>query len=604
MLLGVLLMGALAAATYTFVTAKGKGVAEDPTRVMLVDESAESRGDPLLTLERNGFVGSQRLPEAQWSEIAREEGIDEGDFVLAMLELADTQGFGYVAFDEPHLHDFSSLDETDVEIPSEAELRQASYLVVSAGELSHPHRITLGPPRSEVVRVAGIGLLEALMDQQRFDPNRELLLHRPSVDELKLEETIKPARNLVQARERIEREAREMAVAQEEANYGGVGLPVLGVGEAGGAIPLRDGSMLEVARAVDVHSDNGRRINLDLSDAISLRRSSQRDGGNLGLGDLPDTMEVFGRPEYLPSPGGSHLVVKTSYGSTLYELRAEGFASIGEVSLPDRTTEAKFGEVTDLGVVLRPFVIDGAGGIRMYWSDGTRAPLGPVEGVVLASPRLIWTGESDSAVVAAVGMRVDEDGEAQQSLFLLGPSGSGSVYELSGTLFDGQPIVELAQAPPASGEEGATIYAVVGKKARTVVRVELDASLMARVSTLSPPDGDGWTSGVVSLGEDDVAVATIAGAAGIRELFVANDGRHAVASTPDHRVVLLPLIEPGAVVPVPVDSRSGLPRFTADGSALVFESRVTMGVLRREVIVPRIVYLDDLEAADPEDSDS
>lgn len=596
-------MGALAAATYTFATAKGKGVPESPTKVLVVDAPGGSEGSALATLERNGFIGSEELLEEQWLARATDEGVDEDDFVSAMLELADTQGFGYVAFDQPHLRDYSQVEDLEG-VPTQEELAAASYAVISAGELAHPHTITLGPPRSDVVRVEGIGLLEALLDQDRFDPQRKVLTHRPSVDELKLEEDVKPARNLVEARARIEREAREMALAQEEASYAGLGLPLLGEGQAGGAIPLADGSVLKVAREVDVHSSNGRRIDLALSDVIALERTLEDHEQIQPLGELPETMEVFDTPEYLPSPSGSHVVIKTAHGSTLYRLDDAGFVSLGEVALPDRTTEAKFGEVTDAGIVLRPFVIDGAGGIRGYWPDGTRAPLGPVGGVALASPRLVWTGEGDELVVAAVGLRVPEDGEPTQSLFLLGPSGSGAVYELPSEVLGGMPIVELAKFAPATGTDGATIYAVVGKKARTVVRIELGPEIIERVSTLAPPDGEGWTSGVVALTAEEVAVATIAGSDGIRELSISPDGQHAVASTPDHRVVLLPLLEPGDLVSVPVDSRSGLPLFTADASALIFESRVTMGLLRREVIVPRIVYLDDLVPEQVEDSES
>jgi hypothetical protein len=138
------------------------GAPEDPGKVLLVG-SEPSIADELELL---GLEVEHGTPEElQTRAQAEVEGLDETG-PLAILDLADQLGIGYVAFADPQSLSFGDLPVTS---DSAAVAPNHRFVVLSVGELAQPHHhVTVGRDDGLYPLPPTLELLRALFEQERL----------------------------------------------------------------------------------------------------------------------------------------------------------------------------------------------------------------------------------------------------------------------------------------------------------------------------------------------------------------------------------------------------------------------------------------------------
>jgi hypothetical protein len=263
-LLGVLLAGALGAATWSFLKKGGVGNPEESGKVLVV-----SRGTTVgygNVLREGGFEAGENTM-SYWTNKAKDELPEsEAQGVAAIMELADQFGWGYVAFEAPADVDFSGLD-IDGGVPTFAP--DAKWAVLSVGDYAFPHQLTVNPPPSKVLRDPALPLLQALFEQERL----KALLEPDSlsVSELQLRDRLKEALQRIEQVPEAERMADKIVGKVREQlvdNERGDPKPAL-VGEpleSSTVYVLPNGQIFSSARGFELVTRDAVRADLDLGD--------------------------------------------------------------------------------------------------------------------------------------------------------------------------------------------------------------------------------------------------------------------------------------------------------------------------------------------------
>jgi hypothetical protein len=192
-LLVLLVTSALSAALWSGLREQGIGEPEDRRKLMIVEQPG-SDADYHAVLERGGFLIEVET-FSDWEAQARAGLPDsEAQGVALLLEYADLRGFGFVVFEAPAQLDFSGL-ELEPSLDEIERLEEREHAVLSVGDLAFPHRLGVDELGDHPhVHMPGYGALEALFQQPALSAREDD--SRPSVAELQYEAAIGPARRM------------------------------------------------------------------------------------------------------------------------------------------------------------------------------------------------------------------------------------------------------------------------------------------------------------------------------------------------------------------------------------------------------------------------
>ncbi|HET6584510.1 MAG TPA: hypothetical protein VFG69_13705, partial [Nannocystaceae bacterium] len=266
-LLGALLVVALGAAAWSFLAKHGVGNPEEPGKVLVV-----SRGTTVgygAVLRDGGFEAGDNTM-SYWTNKAHDELAElparDAQGVAAIMALADQFGWGYVAFEHPADVDFSGLD---IEGGAPSFTEDTKWAVLSAGDFSFPHRLTVNPPPSKVLRDPSLPLLQALFEQEQLKALLEP--ENLTVTELQLRDRLKEAvRRIEQVPEaelladKIVKKVHEELV---DAERGDPKPRIVGEAlESSGVQVLPNGRIFSAARGFELVTRDAVRADLDLGD--------------------------------------------------------------------------------------------------------------------------------------------------------------------------------------------------------------------------------------------------------------------------------------------------------------------------------------------------
>jgi hypothetical protein len=399
------------------------GAPEDPRQVFLVLDGAD-RAEITARVSRAGFdVATGTF--AEWEARAVEElriaakaaGDDEPipSGVPAILQLADRHGSGFVVFDLP---DRRALDGLEIARSPDADAR---FVALSVGDLAAPHQVTWNHPQSPTVEAPGLGVLQALFDQPRLQPQRQQLTHKPSVEELNLAHQLEPGLAMVRRVASLEALAASMERDFLDSLVEPGVRPMIRSLRSGGAVALPDGSALMISEDVALRSGDaeqlgyfvGDALHLDVLPAASSPDAELRRCDTVAGGAIPTAR----RPELRASADGRALAVARDGNRTVALYRWEpvpgsdgcAFAVAGQVPAPSRG-ERDLGVPGPDGSIAR--IVEGRGAQRVRVLSpraGSSAPKGrvvelpPVQGRALTSVtwlddhRLVAVSSGDSS---------------------------------------------------------------------------------------------------------------------------------------------------------------------------------------------------------------
>ncbi|MEM6290801.1 MAG: hypothetical protein AAGA54_06030 [Myxococcota bacterium] len=320
-LCAVLVAALGAAAWFIFFDQEGIGTPERADKVLVV-RTPRSRGFSAV-LGEDGFDAAEGELQ-DWVAKAHKEldEVPEGTDVEVVMRLADRFGYGYVVFEEPQSVDFSGV-EID-EIPDMPE--HVRFAVLSAGDFAFPHRMTVNPEPSAVLRRVDISLLQALFAQEVL---AESLPDNAgaSVSAIQLRSKLKEALaglELIDTAEGLADKIRgQVAAALDDERGRAKPVVLASVDESGTATALANGGVLTSTRQFSIVSDDGIRADLEPAREESLWFSAaasadDRVACSALLGGSISTAES---PRFRFSEDGGGLLLDTqTHGPQLWTL--------------------------------------------------------------------------------------------------------------------------------------------------------------------------------------------------------------------------------------------------------------------------------------------
>jgi hypothetical protein len=606
LLLGLLCLGALVAATWSWAGQKGTGEPDEARKVLVVIDGSTPL-DHVSMLSRAGFdhpmQGTVEEIESRAAKLELEERGLEG-----IISVADELGYGFVALQNPQRFDLSDLDLQD-DAPTVEET--TSWAVLSVGDLAFPHWLSVDPKASEVVEMPGIDLLQAMYRQQRLAEDRETLTHHPTIEELGLQANIDSGLNVVNRVARLESLASNLAIDIEKlAGLGGaspLGLPL----ETGGPVPLPDGGILSVVQDVRIVSRDAFTLSYDLADTLRLEytpagsffegpdrrvRCTTLAGGELAVDEFP---------EIVTSPDGSVFLIHTaSKGLEVWAALDGGqcrFERQGRIPSPEKG-ERGLGVPSKAGQIARVSRDgDGASFVRLYQPtmDPRFEPatdLAELERVKLGKP--VWLGER----FMVAGGRTWEEGSdsSRDGLFLFSLDHPGAALEIDTTLFG-----EVSRfRDMISLEDGQGSFLLTTRDAPTkVFRVSFAEPMTelfpAEVEKPEDPvDAEAPVDAKVPmLTPEQVTVELIHEGGVLSAPSISPEGAWVAFSHRDEErlrgaedVALLRLDPPATELLMVTEGTVGdhKPRFTDDGKHLAFETRIEVSISGHQLGSPRV----------------
>lgn len=602
-LLGVLIAAALGAAAYSFTRKSGTGNPEEAGRVFVVTQGTTIGYS--VVLQEAGFEAREGTLAALENK-AKDEvpDLDGRTGLAAVLALADRFGWGYVAIENPGSVDFSGLD---IDAPSfTADTRWA---VLSVGDFAFPHRLTVNPAPSKVLRDPGLPLLGALFEQDKLK-----VLRTPdklAVSELQLRDRMKEGLQMLDRIPEAERLAekivagvREIVIDGEQADP----KPVL-VGdplESGEVHPLPDGRVMSVTRGIEVVTRDAIRGDLVLGaeqrfwagaaagDPAARTPCASLAGGQVGISELAS--EAW-------SDDGQAVVL---------ELLAEG-ESVWRWDAAAAKADPSGCAFVKLGLLAKPRP-DQSGELAV-WRTGKVARLGSPEGMSVLSVRTAGGDEDELGLLADTPMHglvwLDDDHLA--AIAVRGPEAANWILLFSLT----EPLKVLAI--PATALAGATsithlaavpgkpqIVAVIHDGEEHLARLDLPASLaeLFAAPPVDPSHAPVEIPGrptVIDLDPSRFTTTALAGRGSIRTPIVAPDGTQVVFGlsgevvatdgTHDEEIAIADLGGKGMKVLTRNELADRDPRFTSDGAFVVFHTRVEIPKTDWVITAPRVLAL-------------
>ncbi len=600
--LSVLLVVALAAAAWHFfLRKKGVGNPEDPAKVLVV---SSTRGFSIV-LDDVGFEAAEGTFDA-WEQKAHEEVPElESNGIEAIMALADRFGYGYVVFEKPQDIDFAAL-EIDEVLPMPEHVR---FAVLSAGDMAFPHVMTVNPEPSEVLRGSSVVLLQALFEQERL--HEVLPGEGESIDAIQMRDRLREAVDRLaqvpeaeKMAEKIVAQVRQQLLDDERAEPkpGLVGEPL----ESGSPLPLANGDVLTISRGFKVVTRDAVRADLDLDDTERLLSGAP---GAEAAERTPCTalmdggVSVHESPRYWMSDDGAALLVQTlGEGLNLWGLDAgaEGCAFTSKGKVPAASPGLGDAVPSGHGQVARAGMVGHQGVVSVVTAGkDDELMLGMLDDVELT--RVAWLSQRHLVAIGHQDTGV---------LYLLDTQNPLRVLRLPGTVFENAERVHDVAVGKLG--ERPTIVVTAGSFPRKVYRLDLPSDLSAMFDAPPVDELVAETASVAALDREErglpvetwldanrfVATALIhEGRA--RDPHVSADGRWVVFGL---RGEVFDPTEPGdseiAVVPtaggsLKVLTRNALkdhqPRLTANGSHVVFKTRVEIPKTDWVVSSPRVV---------------
>lgn len=623
-LLVLLVASALSAALWSGLREQGIGEPDDRRKLMVVEQPG-SDADYHAVLERGGFVIEVETA-SDWEAQARAWLPDsEAQGVALLLEYADSRGFGFVVFEAPAELDFSGL-ELEPSLDEIERLEERDHAVLSVGDLAFPNRLSVDEPGEHpFVRMSGYGALEALFQQPAVSAREDD--SRPSVAELQYEAAIGLARRMYERPSAfIESIATAQSTIDEALAADEHVRPLLDGFTTGSAVPTPEGVLLvhhEIitfsANALTLEQRPGETMQFGWLGEDALAGVQDRD--MLGIEPCPSlaggSIEMKLAPRIEAAVDGSALAIFTGEQVTIWrKLPQPGCTWVEHARLPSSTFAQQ-------EVVLAPRFASGPDGVTptsvmaaLDLEDEARARVSLWSTPELAALELLHVPDATLAglafiddrhlvVLARTPLAPDEQTKtrrADHALHVLDRRRPDAHLRIPAEFVAGdRSLRELAVVEPAvEGEHGPRL-------ALTLVDNGVDTELI--VLTIAAAAWQRFVEGEGE-GEDDEhesdpgallftltpeelelrevgrapAIAALAVGPGVLAHALAQGGVgaeivvHPLDGGPERRLTHNDLIDT-------------LPRFTADGRAVVFVTAVRSSLSSAPFSVPRIAWL-------------
>lgn len=340
-----LIVAGVAAAVIHKLTPRGTGNDEQGEKVLIVQEYSGGLAAYLGGYGFDAVTGSlttwkSKIPE----EMPELVGVDIQ--LPEILAFADRYGYGFVAIESPERFDFTGL-EID---PAPSFDEYTRFAVLTAGDFAFPHVFSKNPKPSEIMGSRGLDLMGALFEQPQL---KETLSPKDaSMDAIKLRSIIAAAIDEVTQLKSLEAQVETILLktsdslrAKISGDKGDIHL-VDKVSEGSSIIPLADGRAITVSQEVSLTSDNGIRLDLEVSRDWKLR--ALRAGAPMTAEARKTCESLLGgtieRSERLGSEGsrdGKTVLIRTvSKGTQLFSFDKSagpcGLKELGTVELSDQ----------------------------------------------------------------------------------------------------------------------------------------------------------------------------------------------------------------------------------------------------------------------------
>jgi hypothetical protein len=271
-LLFLIVAGVTAAVIHKMIP-RGTGNDEEAHKVLIVQEYSGGLAAYLSGFGFDAVTGSHgawknKVPEEMPELAGQEINLAE------ILAFADRYGYGFVAIESPERFNFSALD---VE-PAPTFDSHTRFAVLTTGDFAFPHVFSKNPEPSEVMGSRGLDLMRALFEQPQLAET--LSPKDASMDAIKLRSLISPAIDEVLQLAELEKQVETILLETSDE----LRAPVAGgkgdihladkVSEGSSIIPLADGRAITVSQEVSLTSDNGIRLDLEVSRDWKLRALS------------------------------------------------------------------------------------------------------------------------------------------------------------------------------------------------------------------------------------------------------------------------------------------------------------------------------------------
>jgi hypothetical protein len=613
-LLMLLVTSALAAALWSGLRDQGIGEPEDRRKLMVVTQPS-SDADYHAVLERGGFV-IEVESFADWETKARvllPESEAQG--MALLLEYADLRGFGFVVFEAPAELDFSGL-ELDPSLDEIEQLDARTHAVLSVGDLAFPHRLAVDDVGEHpLVRMPGYGALEAVFQQPALSAREDD--DRPTVAELRHEDAIEPARRMLEQPAKFAQSIAGAQAAIDKALAADTDVHrLVELSMTGSAVPTPEGVLL-VHHSLETYSDNALTLEQRAGEIMQFEwlgsAALARDGGELDKLDKLDIepcpslagggVEMARHPRIEAAVDGSALAIFAGEQVTVWrKLEQPGCTWVEHARLPSS-------DLAGRAIVLAPRFARGSVVAALDVDDDAHARVSLWSAPELATLELLrlpdatlsglaFIDDLHLAVLARVPLPVEEQTtrrRADHALHLLDRRRPGAHLRVPADFFAGDRILrELAVVEPAvEGEHGPRlaltlvdngvdtqlIVLTIGATAwQRFVAGEGQGDLPELLFTLTPEDLElqdvGRAPAIAALAVGPNAIVYALAQGGVpAEIAV-----HPLDGGPERRLTHNDLVDT-------------LPRFTADGRAVVFVTAVRSSLSSGVFSVPRIAWL-------------
>lgn len=640
LLLGLVCAGGIGLAVWEATREVGTGAPEDPRRVLVVTPDQRSGDDVYLRLfDRAGFV-AEVDGLVGWENRARDYVADADVEGLALvLEFADLGGYGFVVLERPGEFEFGAL-ELEPSIAEIEDFAARDYAVLSVGDLAFPHQLSVDEVGEDpILRVPGFGALQAIYRQPRLAADREILVERPTVEELKLEDAIGRGRQLLDASLGFPRLVAQVVAAQREALadegvrelvaplHTGSPLPIAG----GGALLLHHELVVFSEDAQTLDLDGGERLRLDWLSPAAL---ASPEGGPPAAEPCRDLhggeLRLDRHPSFEISRDGRFLAITTLREATRGEpertasrlwqrLDEPGcrFVELGELP-PLEAGESHIGKLAPASaepgperpILARIQQSEGGGhSLLRVWTTPSAAAWAPtptrlleLDDFELRLPTFL-----DDHRLACLSTAVDPDaalpGFGADYLHVVDRRRPGTHLRIPAEFLGvGWRLRDLAWQPRPQEAGPWNLHLLLVADDDEGRSHLLELALVPEVAAAIDRDLGGGepvpgeaASGLLTVAPDQLVVHDLLGEASVLDLAVDPTGRNLalVVRDPiggDSEVALFDRASGSLRTLTHNDLRDYLPRFTSEGQ-LVFSSLMTVSISSRTFTVPRAVSL-------------
>ncbi len=604
-LLGALIVAAAGAAAYTFTRKSGTGNPEEAGRVFVVTRGtsvgySSVLGDLGFEAKEGTLLAFENKAKDEVPDLEGKTGL------AAVFALADRFGWGYVAIEDPGNVDFSGL-EIEGGTPSFA--ADAKWAVLSVGDFAFPHRLTVNPPPSKVMRGVELPLLGALFEQEKL-----AVLRQPdklAVAELQLRDRLKAAVEKLeqipeaeQLAERIVGDVRKLLVDDErlDPKPALIGDPL----ESGDVYPLPDGRILGVTRSIELYSRDAIRGELKLGGderflvGAAVGEPSARTpcaglaGGAVAKADLAGQMIAEG--------GSAVALDLLSEGEVVWRWDAKAAAAdaggcgfVRQGVLPKIPRDGgNAAALSSAGKVATVRNSDGAAVVTVRAPGGDQDDLGLVAGADLQT--IVWLDDDHLATLATL-----DDGTAE-AILLLSVADPMKVLAIPGSAFGVGRSIDAVVAVPGKPSLVAVVEEEVGEE--RLARLDLPASY-AELFAKPPADPSrpavalAGQPTLITLDPSGLSVTTLAARGVIWNPKISADGHHVVFAvngsvvdkdgTNDDEIAIADVAGKGMKILTSNALRDRDPYFTVDGRHIVFATRVEIPRTNWVITVPRVI---------------